>query len=658
MFERLKKLFSNKVSLKGLVFGNNSWLSSPWAESERIKSYGTSVYVHACVKKRGEKFGQLINFTLKNRKTDKEITENWLLDLLYKPNQFQTKNEFFELYQTFKDLTGSVFVYLLKVGEGKNARVQEMHLLSPDKVTIQINEETGLPAYYKYADSNGKQVIYRADDIVASFYPNPIDYSKDSFKGFSSLMPLGKRIETERQLVDYQYNVLKNGGKVEGILKFKTEVLDKEEIENIKVQYDQQFSEAKKTGRPLILYGDTEYSKVGQSMEELAYLDSLKMTRDDVLMVFGVPKTMLGLTDGVQKGNYDEANSMFIKDTLKPLIENCVEKLNEFLAPEDVELSFVDPTPEDVDLKLKKIENGTNYQYMTINEKRELMDLEPLVDGDVILVPFSLTPMDNVISPLDAPADGSQKGLKKKLKHPLSNPVIRKQYYGEWIKLADRREGKMKIKLNDYLRAQRDRVLENLSKQRSFKTKALSDEVFDMRLEVGLGEKVIVDLIRRYLQQSGEEAVDFVGYDRPFVMTSELEAMIEKRNKFFAKEINRTTFDTLKRQFAEANDNNESRDQLVKRIRGVYGDISKGRANTIARTETLVASQTGKMAGYKQANLDIKIWVAVQDEATRDSHSSIDGEEVPIDHVFSNGLMYPGDENGPAEEVINCRCSI
>jgi uncharacterized protein with gpF-like domain len=53
-----------------------------------------------------------------------------------------------------------------------------------------------------------------------------------------------------------------------------------------------------------------------------------------------------------------------------------------------------------------------------------------------------------------------------------------------------------------------------------------------------------------------------------------------------------------------------------------------------------------------------KIWVAVMDEATRDSHAMVDGEEVPIDHAFSNGLLYPADSSAPAEEVINCRCVI
>ena len=36
----------------------------------------------------------------------------------------------------------------------------------------------------------------------------------------------------------------------------------------------------------------------------------------------------------------------------------------------------------------------------------------------------------------------------------------------------------------------------------------------------------------------------------------------------------------------------------------------------------------------------------------------LDGEIKPFDESFSNGLMYPGDINGTAEEIINCRCTL
>lgn len=51
-----------------------------------------------------------------------------------------------------------------------------------------------------------------------------------------------------------------------------------------------------------------------------------------------------------------------------------------------------------------------------------------------------------------------------------------------------------------------------------------------------------------------------------------------------------------------------------------------------------------------------KVWNAVLDKATRDSHRIINGEVRELDEKFSNGLLYPGDSNGSPEETVNCRC--
>jgi hypothetical protein len=82
----------------------------------------------------------------------------------------------------------------------------------------------------------------------------------------------------------------------------------------------------------------------------------------------------------------------------------------------------------------------------------------------------------------------------------------------------------------------------------------------------------------------------------------------------------------------------------------------------IARTETIRARNTGRYINLEQAkNSGIKltkVWEATGDDRTRDEHSLMDGEEVEVDELFSNGLMFPGDPNGEAEEVINCRCRV
>ena len=54
----------------------------------------------------------------------------------------------------------------------------------------------------------------------------------------------------------------------------------------------------------------------------------------------------------------------------------------------------------------------------------------------------------------------------------------------------------------------------------------------------------------------------------------------------------------------------------------------------------------------------VKQWDSTLDSRTRESHQKLDGEIVNVNEKFSNGLLYPGDPNGSASEVVNCRCAL
>jgi uncharacterized protein with gpF-like domain len=82
----------------------------------------------------------------------------------------------------------------------------------------------------------------------------------------------------------------------------------------------------------------------------------------------------------------------------------------------------------------------------------------------------------------------------------------------------------------------------------------------------------------------------------------------------------------------------------------------------IARTETHGAANYGAGRAARETNLPLnREWIASGDERTRETHAEADGQIVGMDEPFTVGgasLMYPGDPAGPAEEVINCRCSV
>lgn len=101
----------------------------------------------------------------------------------------------------------------------------------------------------------------------------------------------------------------------------------------------------------------------------------------------------------------------------------------------------------------------------------------------------------------------------------------------------------------------------------------------------------------------------------------------------------------------------ESIDKIADRLQKVT-NMNRVSAVRNARTAFTGAENAGRQRGYEQAeSMGIemeKMWIATLDNRTRDSHRRLDGETVPVNEEFSNGLMYPGDEDGDPEEVYNC----
>lgn len=138
--------------------------------------------------------------------------------------------------------------------------------------------------------------------------------------------------------------------------------------------------------------------------------------------------------------------------------------------------------------------------------------------------------------------------------------------------------------------------------------------------------------------------------------------------------VEKTTRLWLVRALAQAFIEGLTQTETVKSILEVVGSISKMRARTIARTETHGAANYGANVAVKKTDLPMnREWISAQDPRTRSTedgdlfdHLGADGQVVGADQPFqiaklnggSEALMFPGDPNGSAGNVINCRCSL
>lgn len=107
----------------------------------------------------------------------------------------------------------------------------------------------------------------------------------------------------------------------------------------------------------------------------------------------------------------------------------------------------------------------------------------------------------------------------------------------------------------------------------------------------------------------------------------------------------------------------ESMPKIAKRLAREVGGMSARQAVRTAQTMTTSAMGGGRLDAFKRAErLGIQMekeWVSTPDARTRASHRAMNGEKVPVNEEFSNGLMFPADPDGKdGREIYNCRCTM
>ena len=179
-----------------------------------------------------------------------------------------------------------------------------------------------------------------------------------------------------------------------------------------------------------------------------------------------------------------------------------------------------------------------------------------------------------------------------------------------------------------------------------------------------------LDIVGRMDAQTGRRAGGIVGLNR-----TQAAAAIKAREQlqaldaaYFNRTLRDKRFDSLVRKAIESGTPLTEAD--INRLVGRYEDrLLKWRGDTIGRTEALAALNEASDEslrqvideGLAQPEAVKRIWRHSFSKNERPGHLDMDGEERGVDEAFVNpetgvALMHPG--QGPASEVINCRCIV
>ena len=638
-FSFLKKSVDNRYSLYNSPSRHSgNYKLNP---TDGLNWNETSLYLNKGISKRAEKISQT-EFIIKNVKDDKVNTTHWLNNLLSRPNNYQTGNIFWKLASIYHDTTG--FCVIEKINNNsvfpENAIITELYILNSMGIVINyekndIENRIKSFTYTEPISGNSREVPF--ENTIYWVNPNP----KNPLEGISILKAGMQALVADRETSNQQIAILENGGVVDGVFSFNN-VLNAEQLTGLKKDYKANHADSSNAGNPVFLGGGATYQRLGLNINELAYIDSKKLLTRDIIAITGVPASVMGITEDQTYANADASIRIFLRETIKPIIEELVNLLDWKLAPKDVTIDFTDPTPEDIEAKLLMVRAGHDVNALTLNEKREMLGLEPVRDGD------------EVISANAEPV--VKQGI---LVHPLRNKDFRQVYHASHKKSLVTKQRQFKAELKKYFEGQEKRIIGSVQARKQVKVKTLAEELFNVDLEITLMSPLLATM-KDIAIESGQEVMDIFKIDRTFNYSSSLDTGVDKRFKFFSATVNETTAKDLSKQISEWYRNNETTKELIERVGLVYGKIEDYRLETIANTETSAIKQMATMESYQQVGLKTKIWVwsAGIKGGVRDEHQAIDGEERPIDMAFSNGLMYPVESGASAGETINCECTV
>jgi len=576
--------------------------------------------------------------------TDRErLTDHGLAKVIGRPLPAEFKWTRYRLIESLMSDLGIYFnAYWLKI----KAAGAPLGLLRVPPELVKVQGGLVITGYR--VTVGGQRMDFEPGQVVHFRGFNP----ENPVAGLSPLETLRRVLAEEHASGDYREHFWQNAARMQGIIKRPATAPEWSTTarERFKTEFEALYAGGNNSGTTAILEEDMEWESIQFNAQESEYLGGRKLTREECARAYHIPLPMVGILDNATFSNIKEQHKHLYQDSLGPwlaMIEGDIELqlLPEFADSEGVYCEF------NIQEKLQGSfeEQATSYQgavgrpWMTADEARARQNL-PAMGGDAarlvtplnVLVGGQASPQDSApenrcIAPTAGATHQKAAGIDSHM------PELRERHVEKWVEVLAR-----------HYRRQESAILSRLPKARAEAgSKAVIGDIwFD---EERWNEELQADLFAlnqltavtwgNVVASAAEAEVD---EDR-------MEAWLMEHSRIQAETFNNATMAELEVALAEP-DTQEA-------VKDLFLMATTSWARRDARTGVLSASTFGASEGARAGGLRTKTWRA-NSKNPRPSHAAMDGISVSVGQLFPNGMRWPGDPAGGAEEVANCACSV
>ncbi len=572
-------------------------------ERDYVKSYGEIGWLFAVISKIavGVSDSRWRLYKGSDRSERSQVAEHPILELLDYVNPFLTGAESLELTQMYIDLCGECFWVMNFNGLKEPA---EIWIPQPSRMQIIPSKEKFIQGYV-YQNGTEK-TPFTANEIIHFKLPNP----SNPYRGLSPTQAISIDLDSEYYAGRWNRNFFYNSARPDGVIEFEDTLTD-EQYEKLKLQWSERHQGVNKAHHVGLLEGGGKYKQIQISQKDMDFHAMRILNRDAILGVFGMPLSVMGITENVNKANAEAGEYTFARWIVKPRLNRIKNKLNEQFIPlfrnsKNLELDYDEVVPQTIEQKMQLAESGIRAGYLTINEARKLRGLDPLSPevGDVLLTPFNLNP-----TPV-----GAQKSaffISKSLKDEQ-----KELYWRAHVAKAERRETQVIKALGGLWEDQEKEVLSKMDKDEPFNLES-AKEKFNEKLH-----PVLFDILR----DSFESTKTFLTRADEHELPEKVIEWLKKHALWLVKEINEKTRADLRRQILAGVELGEDMPTIARRVRSEFEYCEVRRSKVIARTEVISAMIEGSLAGYEELGVEQVEFFAALDERLCDECLALHGD--------------------------------
>jgi len=548
-----------------------------------------------------------------------QIADHPILTLLDFANEFQTGQEIVELTQLHMDLAGKAYWYLPRNQIGVPG---EIWVLPPHLMKIVPSEKEFIAGYIY--QNGAEPVPLDKNEIIRFPMPDPVN----PYGGIGYAQPASVELDSEIYAGKWNRNFFYNSARADAVLEAEGS-LNEEQYEQLRTQWASKHQGVSRAHKIAILEGGLKYRQIQVSQKDMDFPALRKQTRENLLFTFGMPLSVMGISENVNRANAEAGDYTFARWLIKPRLTRIKNKMNEQLLPmfrqaKGVEIDFDEVVPETIEQKKGLAESGVKAGYMTINEGRKLVGLDPIPTGDQLLLPMNLFPT------------------------PIKQFSVSKSFSDEqkenlWRGYAQKTEAEERLfhrAIKTLFNEQEYQVIERLESIGN-----AGDDLFDsemVRDKFADTFKPLIESIYLFHKEDILAGSEPVNPHKQADLDLYAIEWIAQRSLSLAMSINETTKKEIRRQLAVGFEQGESIPKLTRRIRGYYDDAYKRRAPMTARTEVIAASNEGALRGYEEMGVSKSEFYPAPDAC---------------EECLAEVGIYPIEEaHGKIPVHPNCRC--